>query len=251
MANDKLVPVGSMEVSRPSFLPKGAPRGLEHLTKDDVQMPRLALAQKTSHEVDPTDPKYIKGLQFTDLFNSLTGEILGKGPIEFTVLRADPPHWIEFFPLESGGGVRDMNVPNGDPRTQFIDGQPPVATKFYEYILLQLPLHGDPMMSVIALSLKSTGLKVAKQLNGYMRFRNADTFAGRYVLTTATEKNSKGTYAVYQIRNAPSPREWVTEEEYKIAEKLAEAIKDRPLAIDRDAARDEADFPFGENVKEE
>lgn len=175
--------------------------GLEHLQQSDLKMPRLALAQKMSHEVDPDDPRYIDGLRVGDLFNDLTQMVYDQ-PLEFTVVRADPPHWIEFLPRTEGGGVKDMNVPEGDPRTAFTkdaNGKsiPPIATKFYDFVLMLLP-----SQEVVSLSLKSTGIPVAKQLNALMLMRNAPCYAGKYQLTSGEGKNAKGVFKVYRVKNA-------------------------------------------------
>lgn len=225
-----LVKKPASDLARPSYVAAGDTRGTEHLTKDDLQMPRLALAQKTSHEIDPTDPKYIDGLKFTDLFNSLTSEIYGKGPMEFVIVRADAPRYMEFTPLDQGGGVKDFNVPANDPRTQFttdVEGKsvPPVATKFYDFVILMLPT-----LEPIALSFKSTGLKVARQLNALMKFRGGPIFMGKYRLSTGTAVSPKGTYAVFQVKNAGN----VDEDTYRIAEQAYESFKDREIVIDRE-----------------
>jgi hypothetical protein len=223
----------SME--RPAWLKKDDTRGTEHLTKADIQMPRLALAQGLSPQIADGDPQQIPDLKVGMLFNSLTKEVLGKGPLEFTIIRADPPRWVEFFPRTEGGGVKDIDVPSDDPRTQFTteNGKsiPPAATQFYDFVIMFLPLKsGDPMSNIIALSFKSTGLKAARQLNGLMQLRNAPSFAGKYVLTTGMQRNSKGTFAVYQVANAG----WVDEETGKLAEQMFEALKNKDIKIDRD-----------------
>ena len=47
-----------------------------------------------SPQIDDTKPEhYIEDLKKGDMFNSLTGIIYGKGPLLFTVVRADPPRW--------------------------------------------------------------------------------------------------------------------------------------------------------------
>lgn len=234
---DQLTTAAQSALARPSYIADGDARGTEHLTKDDLQMPRLAVAQKTSHELEPDHPRYIDGLKFLDLFNSLTGEIHGRGPLEFVVVRADPPRYIEFNPLEQGGGVKDFNVPPNDPRTQFTtdaDGKsvPPVATKFYDFIVLMLP-----SLEPIALSFKSSGLKAAKQLNTYMKLRGGPIFAGKYVLTSAMASNAKGAYAVYQIK----PAGFVDEQTYHAAEAAFGSFRDRAITVDRgEAHEDEA-----------
>jgi hypothetical protein len=238
-----LATTGSTELARPSFLPTHDLRGTEHITKDDLQMPKLGLAQALSPQVQKTEPQYIAGLQVGQLFNNLTKHNYGEGPLEFTIIRADPPRFVEFIPRSEGGGVKDVNVPPNDPRTKFRTDEagktiPPVATKFYDFVLLLLPTR-EP----IALSLKSTGLKVARQLNALMKLRNAPSFAGKYVMTTGTSKNAKGVFAVYQVQNAG----WVDEDTFNFCSQMYEAFKDKTLIIDRESdihvpAGDDTDF---------
>jgi hypothetical protein len=239
MAEELEKPGVAME--RPSWLKKGDTRGTEHLTKADIQMPRLALAQGLSPQIQEGDPQQIQGLKVGMLFNSLTKEILGKGPLEFTIIRADPPRWVEFYPRTEGGGIKDITVPPNDPRTQFTTDNgksvPPVATQFYDFVIMMLPVKGgDPMSNMIALSFKSTGLKVARQLNGLMRYRDAPSFTGKYILTTGMQRNPKGTFAVYQVANAG----WVDEETGKLGEQMFDALKDREIKIDIDDQPDDA-----------
>lgn len=235
-----IIPAAEMALAeRPAFLPAHDNRGTEHITKDDIQMPRLGLAQALSPEVQEGDPKFIEGLKVGGFFNNLTKEVYGKGPIYFTVVRADVPRYIEFIPRTEGGGIRDFNVPATDPRTQFTmtaDGKPvpPIATKFYDFIIMF-----TETKELAALSLKSTGLKAARQLNAFMKLRNAASFAGLYTLSSKMEKNSKGTYAVHVIANAG----YVTEEVYNAAGAVYEAIRDKVITIDREPGEDDGEFP--------
>lgn len=238
---------------RPDYLKKGDIRGAEDLDRNDIQLPRIALAQGLSPQIQKGDPKYIPGLELGDMFNTLTGEVFGQGPIEFTVVRRDKPRYVEFNPLERGGGVKDPNVPADDSRTQFgPNGEKPVATKFFDYVILMLPLNGEnPLSTLIALSMKGTALKVARQLNTLMKFRNAPIFAGKYTLTAGTAKNSKGTFATYVIKNseatdaatAPGNPGWVSPGTFAAAESVYENIKDRELVIDREDVVEEEDAP--------
>lgn len=229
-------------MERPDYLKGKEARGTEHVKKDDLQVPRLALAQKMSPEIEPVDSKYIKGLEVGMMFNSLNKEILGKGPLYFTVLRGDPPRWIEFVPRDQGGGVKDPNVQEGDPRTKFQpDGKPPLATKFYDFIILLLQNDRPPTFDdVIALSFKSTGLKTARLLNGLMKMRDADIWAGRYELGTAFEKKKANVWAVYTVKNAG----WVSPEVYAFGENVYNSIKNKPLDIERDETPDPEDASF-------
>lgn len=212
---------------RPSFIEVGDRSGTEHITRDDMQMPRLGLAQQMSPELVDDDPKFIPELKMGMMFNSLTKMIYGVGPLDFCVVRADPPRWVEFHPREEGGGVKDPNVPANDPRTVFgPNGEPPVATKFYDFVVMLLPSR-----ELIALSFKSTGLKVAKQLNGLIANRNAPLYAGKYSLMTNMTKNAKGRFAVFQVKN----NAWVSDQEtYELAKEYFANLKNKELRIERE-----------------
>lgn len=220
------------DAARPEWLAKGDVRGTEHITRDDLKMPRLQLAQAMSYELDSNKPEYIEDLKQGEFFNDLTHEIYGKGPIEFTVVRADKPRFIEFYPRAEGGGIKDMNVPLNDPRTLFTKDEngltvPPAATKFYDFILMLLPTR-----ELIALSFKMTGLKAAAALNGLLKTRNAPTFAGKYVLTSGNKTNSKGTFKVHVIQNAG----WLDKETFDFAQNVYDGLKDKEISINREAA---------------
>lgn len=234
---------GETAISRPDHLDrfKDDRRGTEHLQREDVKMPRLTLAQKMSPQMEKSDPKYIPGLNTGDLFNDLTSEIYGPGPINFTIVRADKPRAIEFIPMDEGGGIRDFNVPMNDPRTRWSpEGEKPVATVYYDYILALLPSR-EP----VVLSLKSTQLKVAKQLNGLMQLRGLPCFTGLYELSTATKSNSQGLpYSVFQIRNAG----YVDEETAAWGENVFEDLKDKSIEIVRE--NDDGDVVEAEVVSD-
>jgi len=234
---DKLVKTPEAQLaatSTPTYVRVGDHRGTEHIQREDLQMPRLGLAQGLSPEIMPGDPKYIEGLAIGKMFNNLTKEIYGNGPLDFCVVRADPPRGIEFFPLEQGGGIKDFNVPLSDPRLQFgPNGEKPVATKFYDFVIMLLPTQ-----ELIALSFKVTGIKVAKQLNALIKMRNAPLFAGKYKLSSVMTKNKSGTFAIFQVANA----EWVDELTYHRAEAIYEVLKDKTIHFEREMGDEATTF---------
>lgn len=231
----------------PAFMKRGDTRGTEAITKDDIQLPRLALAQALSPQLVEGDPKFIEGLTQGMLFNSLTSRNYGKGPIEFIVVRADAPRYIEFHPRDQGGGIKDMNVPPDDPRTRFTMNDKgetvnPVATKFYDFVVVLVNRDNIAESEVISLSFKSSGLKVAREINSYIKLGNIPIFGRRFMLTTASEKNSKGTYYVYKVKNAGVVQD---ETVYRFCEQAFEGLRDKKINIDREEGTD--DFPYGAN----
>jgi hypothetical protein len=188
----------AIATARPDFV-EHQREGTEHITRDDMQMPRIGIAQLMSPEIDSSnDEKFIDGLRFGNMFNSVTKVIYGDGPMQFAIVQALPPRFVEFIPKEQGGGVKDPNVPHDDPRTQWgANGEKPVATKFYDFVVMLLPSR-----ELVALSFKSTGIKVAKQLNALISLRDAPLYAGVYSITTTGVQGPKGKYAVPVIKNA-------------------------------------------------
>jgi hypothetical protein len=182
-----------------ALVASGPPLGTEHITSDDVMMPRLGLAQAISNEVNKTHADFIDDLGVGDFWNTVSGKVYGGGPLTFSVLVAHPPRAVEFAPLGDGGGILDSNVPLTDPRLAFgADGSPPKATKFYDYVLW---LH-EPHNEMIAMSLARSAVKAAKSLNGLIRMRPTAVFTGRYTVTSVQKTSSQGNYQSWRFRNA-------------------------------------------------
>jgi len=197
----------------PDYFKADDRRGTENLHQEDMLIPRLALAQALSPQVTEGDPRKIEGLKPGDLFNSVTGESYGRD-VTVQILRIMPLRAMEFNSVEDGGGVKDPNVPLDDPRTKFgSDGSKPVATTFRDYIALLLPVN-----EIIALSFKSSGIKVARTLNGLIGFRNKPVFAGKYRITTGTMQVPKPHW-IYKVANDG----WVSKEQADYGEQMYEA----------------------------
>lgn len=223
--------------------------GLEHITRADVKLPQLKIAQSTTDEVKPDNPNYNRDLRQGDFFNGLLGTIYGRGPLEFCFIRGDAPHYIEFVPREQGSGVRDFNVPAGDPRTQFTigpDGKSvkPVAAKIYDFVILLLPSDTQPDHELLTMSLSSMGIKVATHINGLLMSRRHPVtkgplpiFAGKYTMQSVSKQAPKGPFYGHLIKNAGL----LSTEDLQIARSQYLVVKDKVLDIERVPEND--DFP--------
>lgn len=217
----------STALALPDYAQTGTRRGSESITTEDLVMPRLALAQSLSPEVEDGNPKFIEGLKVGDAFNTLTGEVYGKEPLDVVIVRVDTPRYIEF---DESRNIVDFNVAPDDPRTRFgADGEKPVATKFMEYVAL-LGDENEP----IALSFKGSGLKTARQLNGLIKFRNADSYASVFELTPTKQKNDKGTFYTFAVRLAGN----ADEDTFAYAAQVYESIAGKQLVTERGDADD-------------
>lgn len=221
-----------LAMSRPSRLQNKEIVGTENIGRDDIKMPRLAAAQLTSPQLVPGDPKHIEGLVFGLMFNDGDGRIYGKGPIPFAVIRTDRPRGVQFA-NDGTNAIIDRNVPLNDPRMKFTDkpgqkGEKPVATLFYDFVLIMFP--EDPAKRhPVALSLKGSGIKTAKDLNSKITFRQASVFEGRYTIESATKQDPKP-HTVFVIKND----EWLSDEAAAFCEKMHAAFADKAVDFGAD-----------------
>ena len=197
--------VGTLE--RPKGLDPNDRTGTEDIGINDVRLPRLAIAQGLSPQMTPGDGQHIPTLAMFDMFNDLSSEVYGKGPITFVPLRRDM-HRMEFKPRKEGGGLIDANVPLNDPRLDWTvteDGtrMPPKATTFTEFVIMLLRPGKVP--EPIVLSIKHTNKfnrRAIDQLVTFIKMREAAIYAGLYTIQTVAEKNDNGTFGCPVVKNA-------------------------------------------------
>ncbi len=233
---------GPAALDVPDFIKRGDARGSENISSEDLQLPRLALAQQMSPELDASDPKHIDGLAVGDAFNTLTRENYGKDPLRIVVVRVEKARYVEFNPREEGGGVKDFNVPKNDPRTKFGKaGDKPVATKFLEFVVMLAN-----SMEPAALSFKGSGLKAARSLNGLItlqqtRAGSIPVYGLMFDIEPTMTSNAHGKFAVFSIKPAGSVQDKAL---YETAESLFESIADREMAAPSDDAEADEEAPF-------
>lgn len=214
MVDNKLTPASGTAmatVEATDDLVMDAGRGTENIGPDDVRPPRLLICQAGSPQRKPDDPKQIPGLQELDMFNDLSNEIYGRGPLNFVVVQMLGHRHMEFAPFNEGGGVIDFDVPDGDPRTEFTtdkDGvrQKPIATKFYDYLVWL-----SDKQELVVLSFKSTQIKVAIKLNGVLRLPlkidekrsipNPPSWARTFALGTRMDKDGDYSWGGFTLQN--------------------------------------------------
>lgn len=199
---------GTME--RPRSLDRDDLTGTEGIGKNDIQLPRLGIAQGLSHQMTPGDSRYIEGLTLFDMFNDLSNEIYGKGPLTFVAVTRDVRR-MEFRPRKEGGGLIDPEVPPNDDRLKWRRGEgpngtdlPPSATEFTEFVVLLLRPGKAPEPVVMSIAhTNKDNRRAAKNLTTFIALRQAPIYAGLYVVDTKVPaKNDKGTYGVFTIKNA-------------------------------------------------
>ena len=238
--------VGALE--RPKSIAIGDRAGTEDIGVDDIRLPRLGIAQGLSDQINPESSAYVDNLKLFDMFNDLTGELHGRGPITFVPVKRDV-RYIEFDP-ENRGVPLDMNVPANDPRTQWTkdaNGKSvaPRAMRFVEFVVLMLSPGKLP--EPIVISIKETNKfnrRAAEQLTAFIMYRQAPIYAGLYTVTSKSEKNDKGTFGVYVMKNAG----WIPKDTpggaalYEHCKLFSDSLANKTIVIQREPG-EEAETP--------
>jgi hypothetical protein len=211
------------------------PAGLENLERQDMTLPRLALAQALSPQLSESDPKYIEDLRPGMFFNTITKESYGKQvqlvPLLFYKTR------ILFGSLDAGGGLKCQSNDNligiGEPGGTCIkcpfsqfgsarngEGKGTACNQFFNYAALVVIDGRVSPEGLLVFSLKSSALKVAKDWNALIRIRNLDIFAGVYEIKSVERKNEVGRWYEPVINPAGN----VTRETFEAARAAYQAV---------------------------
>jgi hypothetical protein len=253
MAKEDLVKqeAGALEsTARPEWMEKT--EGSQDITSDDIRLPRLAIAQGLSPQMLPDNSQYIEGLRMFDMFNDVTGDIYGRGPLKFV-----PVYWhvknIEFEKDDKGkntGIIVDDNVPSGDPRTKWQRDNgvktPPKATRYTEMVVFLVRPELPP--ETIIISIKETNRymrRAAQTISGALVEIPRPYYGGVYTVKTVPEKFTEGTAGVFVFGIRPTL--WNSDRElFERGKMLQESLKGKTIVVNRDVGEDpeegDADF---------
>ncbi len=212
-------------------------RGKENIGKEDIRVPRIAIAQKTSPEIVRGEERFIEGVEFTHLFNTLTREGYGNGPLTIVPI-LNRKRAMEFDDEQK---IVDFDVPVDFKDGRYVDDrlnfneetdEKPRATLFYEFVVLVV--RGDEAPELALLSLKTTQVRTAQDFLTIIKGRKGASWDGQYKLSTTRKKFPKGDAGVYKILPAgPTPDDIAA-----YAEAMYEGLKDKNIVTDADASAD-------------
>lgn len=258
MPDNKLAtfdPTAAATLTRPEFLQGADATGTEGITREELRLPRLSIAQGLSNQMMPDDSKYIEGLKLYDLFNDLTAEDYGRGPLHFVPVQRDVRR-IEFTPRSQGGGIVDMDVSADDPRMEWSEDPntheriPPKATKFTEFVVLLL--RKDRAPEPIMLSITSTNKfarAAAERLTTFIMLPQPPVpiYGGIYTIESKSEKNDKGTFGVPVIKKIGFVQ---SKDLLDFAARFHQQLKGKMIVVEREPEPD-AEFAYGANANSE
>lgn len=210
----------------------GDEAGLESIDKYEV-VPFLALAQKTSKAIDPSETeKYIKGLTFGSMYNSGSQEIYGTAPISFIPVRVN-----ERAHLKKEDGTLGEPVDFNDPRVTW-DGaraagrEKPEGVQIIDWAALLV--REDGSLEKIMISFQSTNFKTGKNLcTAVKRFRDKARMAGKgfrsyqliFSVGAVLKQAGQNKWAQFVLKHEG----FTTAGEFGVANEWFEASKDRAI----------------------
>lgn len=235
----------------PDYLKHAGPaQGTETMSSEDMVVPRISICQANTPQRKKQDASYIEGLDEGMIFNTVSGEIYGT---ELTVVP------LFFFrqrlylgPMEEGGGVRCQSLNGKDggrlhpsdcatcPHAQFKNDEEDSRPDCNLLLCYMCLLPGANQ--VAALSLKSTSLKAAKQLNAQIRMSNLDMFARTLKLTSVSMTRQQFQFWGPKLQLG----DFVSKELYDAARALFSDLRGKNINLDTKGLDDEGQGPIDE-----
>lgn len=167
-----------------------APRGSEHVTKDDLVVPRLELIQALSPARKRNDPAYIEGAEEGMLYNNVTRELYGTDAVIVPV--AYRKEFLIWKDRNSGGGFRGAYQSMDEANTvvaSLEDGSECEVVDTAQHFCLLM--HDDGRVEEIVLSMSRTKMKCSRKLNSLIRLTEMDAFAKQYKVSAVSATNAK------------------------------------------------------------
>lgn len=196
------------------------PTGLaDNITSKDLRLPRIALLQSKSPQVESDDNKYKAGMYI----DTLTQDILTK-PVSF-VPSFIFKNVIRWKPRTEGGGMiyKTLNITDDVLKDLQWNGTEKPKADLYINVVCMVKGYDIPLI----ISFCKTSLKAGQDLMTLAQLSGC-AWKYSYELDTAKVANAKGTYFVMKVKRGPL----ATPEESSNAATLYEQVKG--MSIDTD-----------------
>jgi len=205
---------------RPDWMERKSDRGNEDVGMNDVTIPRLDILQDLSPQIKKNKPEYIESAEAGMLFNTVTKDLYGNSvmfvPVYFR------KEWVIWKDIKAGGGFRGSHETKAlalEALAELEDAEQCELVDTGQHF--GLIVHGDRIEEAV-ISMSKSKMKPSRQLNSMVKIRGGDRFSSVYEIKAVEDQNAAGQdYWNLAIR----PLGYVSEELFKRAEKLYEAVK--------------------------
>lgn len=201
----------------PDYIKPNSARGTENLTTSDLVIPRLEVIQAIGPQVEKDNAGFIPGAVAGMLNNSVTRELYGDSvlvvPVHYTV------QYLVWKDRKKGGGFFGAynTLKEAQARAEQEGG------KKADIEVLDTPTHLCLLLNQakgtaeeVMISMPRTKAKISRQWNSAVMLSGGDRFARVYKVSSASAKNTKGTFHNFAI----TPTGFPSKEVYARAEEL-------------------------------
>lgn len=207
-SQEELLPPDSVDMS----VLAGA--GMEDVTIQDLLIPRIAILQALSPQVQENEPEYVEGAKPGMICDVSIGELI-ESPLTFI-----PCHfskvWIEWYPRQTQKGIATIhNTPDIKDECE-VEEDGNLVLENGNLIMETAQLFGLNMNnngSLCFIPMASTQLKAARKLITFAMGERLTSNTGNeytpplfyraYILDVMTQRNSKGTWYGWDISRGP------------------------------------------------
>lgn len=239
MALDDVQPVAQ----RPKSLDLNDNTGAEDIRPDEVRFPQLTIAQGLSKQLVPGEGKYIKGLTIGEMFNDVTEELYGNGPLTFVPVMRHVTR-IEFDPNDRSVPI-DRDVPWNDPRMKWQGDEPPRATEFVEFVSLLLRKGKAPERIVISIKTTNKHQRAAARDTTTWINSGGPIYSRMFNVTSRIEKGKNkegqdtlfGVFNVKYIGFVPDSPAGLTLKAH--AKSFHDSLKGKKIVVEREEGSDD------------
>lgn len=217
---------------------------------DDYAVPFLAVLQKMSPQVDPDDPKHVKGAAIGSFLNTATQKVYGD------LVRVVPVYYerkfCEWVPREQGGGFRGHHDPESgevrkaqrDDRGRFLTerGTHLIDTRYHFVLILGEESVDQALIALSSTQIKASRLWMTAMSSLKMRSRDGKSFTPPmfshiYKLKTVTQQNDQGTWKGVQAE-VERPLSLAEADVYQAAKAFFAQIEAGKVKVDEAARQD-------------
>jgi hypothetical protein len=228
--NDNMMVVESDTV--PNYIKADTQRGSEHVTTDDIIIPRLELIQALSPAVKEGDPGFLKEARPGMLMNSVTKQLYGKEAMVVPVYFSK--QWLVWRkrkdksgkPIEGGFFGAHNSPEEAHVRAEAEGGEEDnieiIDTPQHLCLLVNF---GSGTIDEIMLSMPRTKAKVSRQWNSIIRLAGGDRFSRVYRITSALEKKQQGDYYNFVVAQAGFPAKPLYERAEKFYAQIQSGVR--------------------------
>lgn len=214
----------------PAFLNPDTGRGNEAVDASSMVIPRLVIVQDLSPQHKKNKPEYIEGAEPGMVFNTVTNELYGQSFKAIPVIfRKEQVIWKD---INSGGGFKGAypTVAEAEAALKELEDADKceIVETNQQFVML---INEDGSLTEAVISMSKSQNRISRQLNTILQSVGYDRFAHVIEFRAVEAQNAAGQdYYNWRVDRMG----FCTEEQYRRAEKLYDAIREGAADVSRD-----------------